>query len=118
MDLKTFVEEALCQIAEAMESAQTRLKDKGVRINPLYRVTPDHEYEAIALKNYPALLQKIEFDVAVTATETGRKDGGMSISVFTAKIQGEGSSESVNSSVSRIRFQIVAQLPHAKSEDK
>lgn len=87
MDLKTFVEEALCQIAEAMESNMR-------------------------------CLQKIEFDVAVTAAETGRKDGGLSISVLTAKIQGEASSESVNSSVSRIRFQVVAQLPQARLEDR
>ena len=36
MDLKSFVEETLCQIAEGIHDAQTRLRGSGALINPYY----------------------------------------------------------------------------------
>ena len=121
MDLKTFVEETLCQLAEGIEAAQGRLAGRGVLINPPF--VPGSGGSLIVnldtlagRDSYARYLQKIDFDIAVTASDAKQCGGRFSISVLSARIGADGKNENFNSSVSRIRFQVVARLPQCNVE--
>lgn len=118
MDLQTFIKETLCQISNGMIEAQEALRDSGVRINPPYMYEGGEyltaEHKSITVRS----LQKIDFDIAVTASKKQQAEGKLSIEIFSAKIGGDGSVEKANSSASRISFQLVALLPQSSIEDR
>lgn len=116
MELKAFIEETLCQIAEAMNGAQSRLEYLGVNINPPYMVEEGEYVDASHRSSTVHCLQKVDFDIAVTASSGMKKDSELSISVLAAKLGGAAATESVNSAVSRIRFQLVVRMPQGKFE--
>ena len=118
MDLRTFITETLCQISDGMIDAQTALKDKGVRINPPHQKNGD-----AYVKNKPgkyvdinAISQSIEFDIALTTSTTSGGKGGGSISVLSMSLKAEGGKEDANSSVSRVRFTLVVDLPACRPD--
>lgn len=82
MELKAFIEETLCQIAEAMNGAQSRLEYLGVNINPPYMVEEGEYVDASHRSSTVHCLQKVDFDIAVTASSGMKKDGELSISVL------------------------------------
>ena len=60
----------------------------------------------------------INFDVAVTTTDTGEKKGGAGIFVAGVfGIGGQGSATNTNSQVSRIQFAVSVHLPQSFEEN-
>lgn len=57
-------------------------------------------------------LQRVCFDIAITATETGSSGGGLSVAVVVAKLGTDTHSENSNSTVSRVQFDVVVDFPH------
>lgn len=118
MNLKTFVEETLCQLAEGVEAAQKRLAPLGVTVNPYFKIDA-HGRPMLNAAHQKAQvqpqLQAVDFDVAVTAAEKDASGGGFSIAVVMAKLGAGTHNESSSSTVSRIRFQVVIDLPHHTS---
>lgn len=121
MDLKTFVEETLCQLAEGVDAAQKRLAPLGVTVNPYFKLDGQGH---IGKVNHPGKttllpqslqLQTVDFDVAVTAAAKDAAGGGFSIAVVMAKLGMGGQSETSSATVSRVRFQVVIDLPHHKA---
>lgn len=116
MDLKTFVEETLCQLAEGVAAAQERLAKIGATVNPYFVQYPSGAIQAGTrppdANQLPSQLQSVDFDVAVTAAEKDSTGGGFSIAVVMAKLGAGGHNETSNSTVSRVRFRIVVDLPH------
>lgn len=117
MDLQTFIKETLCQISNGMIEAQEALKEKGVTINPKHskdtlgcRPVEDNIQESLTQ------LQIINFDIALTATDTTKTGGGVTIAVVVATLKGQASKEALNSSLSRVQFEVVARLPRYKAE--
>lgn len=116
MDLKTFVEETLCQIAGGIQGAQERLQGAGATINPYYH-TKESGPERIKQPDAhfsQTNLQIVEFDIALTATKTGKTGGGFGVAVLAANLNAGAHKESSDSSVSRVRFEVVVDLPHQK----
>lgn len=118
MDLKSFVEETLCQIAEGIHGAQTRLRGSGALINPYYRAK---ENGPERIKNPEAFhsqthLQTVAFDIAITASKSGKAGGGFGVAVIAASLKADGHRETSDSSTSRVRFEVVVDLPHQKPE--
>ena len=62
-------------------------------------------------------LQKVDFDVAVTAAEKEAGGGNFAVEVVMAKIGLGNQGEKSSAMVSRIQFQVVVDLPHYKSEE-
>ena len=118
MDLKSFVEETLCQIAEGIHGAQTRLRGSGTLINPYYHAK---ENGPERIKNPEAFhsqtqLQTVAFDIAITASKSGKAGGGFGVAVIAASLKADGHRETSDSSTSRVRFEVVVDLPHQKPE--
>jgi hypothetical protein len=103
MDLKTFVAESLKQIAEGIKDAQDA--DTGAWI------APGVIFDKGALRAHDnsseTVAQFVSFDVAVMATESDSMKGGIAIKVLELVSAGtKAASETQNSSVSRIKFEI------------
>lgn len=115
MDLKEFIDHALSDIVQGVLDAQQSLGENGKYINPeLSTQQGTHEKNGKLVSIKGQLVQTVEFDIAVTATEgTGTKGGiGVVAGVFALGSQGQSSVET--SAVSRIKFSIPVALPYGE----
>jgi len=99
MNLKDFVSETLKQIVDGVKDAQTSAQAKGAIVVP-----------------YTNDAEKVEFDVAVTAVEGTEKGGKAGLSVWSIGGSVSGKIESSTSTVSRLRFSVVVELPKGNQE--
>jgi hypothetical protein len=116
MELQDFIKNTLVQIARGIENAATELKGSKAIVNPRNvrtgGVQDEHIYGYLNTnKKFFKVVQKIEFDVAVTAEKTKETKGGMGISVGSIAVGTQGRSENAGSTVSRIRFSVPIVLP-------
>ena len=118
MELQDFIQNSLVQIARGIEKAAIELKDSKAIVNPrrvdTRTVKDDHIYGYINTdprKRFFKVVQKIDFDVAVTAEKSKETKGGMGISVGSITVGTQGRSENTGSTVSRIRFSVPMLLP-------
>lgn len=115
MELKEFISQALANIVQGVLAAQQVLGANGKYINPeLSTQQGAHEKHGKLVSIQGQLVQTVEFDVAVTATEgTGTKGGiGVVAGVFALGSQGQSSEEI--SAVSRIKFSVPITLPYGE----
>ena len=115
MDLKVFIEQVLAEIVQGVLDAQQTLGENGKYINPeLSTQQGTHEKHGKLVSIQGQLIQTVEFDIAVTATEgTGSKGGiGVVAGIFALGSQGQSSAET--SAVSRIKFSVPVTLPYGE----
>lgn len=115
VELKEFISQALTDVVQGVLDAQQALGDNGKYINPeLSTQQGTHERHGKLVSIQGQLVQTVEFDVAVTATEgTGTKGGiGVVAGIFTLGSQGQSSEEI--SAVSRLRFTVPITLPYGE----
>lgn len=104
MDLKEFTTQTLVQIVEGATEANTQLSNKGAFI-PSENYSTDRGYAMAYDKNRkPHFVVDVEFDVAVMATESGEKSGGVGISVMSVNLGGSIGSKVENQTVSRVKY--------------
>ncbi len=106
--LKDFVSGTLKNIIVGVEDAQKASKEKGAIINPrdyFEDHTKKHIYQA------GRLVEHVEFDVAVTTSEEKESKGGLGVFVAGIGVGAQGKSDSLSSSVSRIKFSVPVVLP-------
>ena len=60
MNLKTFVEETLCQLAEGVEAAQKRLAPLGVTVNPYFKIDALGYFEKLKAAGVPEEQAKVQ----------------------------------------------------------
>jgi len=116
MNLQDFITESLVQIALGIEGAAERLKGTKALVNPRNVSTETNVHTGIygfvdTEQHYFKAVQKIEFDVAVTAASGTATKGGVGIMVGMIGLGTQGQSEAQDSSVSRIKFVIPMVLP-------
>lgn len=115
MDLKEFVGQALADIVQGVLDAKTSLGENGKFINPKLS-TPQGALEKqgklVAMGGQ--LVQTVEFDVAVTATEAKGTKGGIGVVVGTIVLGSHGQSSAESSAFSRIKFSVPVTLPYAE----
>jgi hypothetical protein len=120
MDLTTFIKESLVQISRGIDEANAALEGSTAMVNPRNIVPSpkgDSKFygylsEAKETKHM-RVVQEIEFDVAVHATEGTETKGGIGIMVGAIGLGSQGKSQAGNASESRIRFTIPMVLPVA-----
>ena len=100
------------------DGAQTRLRGSGALINPYYHAK---ENGPERIRNPEAFhsqcqLQTVAFDIAITASKSGKAGGGFGVAVIVASLKADGHRETSDSSTSRVRFEVVVDLPHQKPE--
>lgn len=113
MDLKSFITQVLSEVVQGVQDAQAVLGENAKYINPqLSTQQGPLEKQGLQVSIYGQLVQQVEFDVAVTATEgTGTKGGvGVVAGVFALGSQGQSKEE--HSNVSRIKFSVPLTLPY------
>jgi hypothetical protein len=128
MELQDFISGTLVQIARGIEDAAGKLKGTKAIVNPRNVAPAGEKYGDLygfvnPHKPFYKAVQKIEFDVAVTASAGKETKSGIGIMVSSITVGSQGKSESQNSSVSRIRFSVPMVLPmedapHDKEDPK
>ncbi len=114
MELREFITETLMQIAEGIEDAQKRLKDKGSEaiINTNMTET-DVGHLVTGGRRRPVEL--IEFDVAILASEGTEAKGGIGLTVASLlNLEAGGKSSHSTGSESRIKFKVPMSYPMHK----
>ena len=107
MNLEDFVANSLQQIILGIQRAQASIKAQGVQINPQVEGRPNTDIDVWS----GTLLRDIEFDVAVTVSESGTSGADLSVGLPWVKAGLRGGSEHLNSAVSRVKFSIPVALP-------
>lgn len=108
MRLRDFIAEALMEVQHGVLDAIERRDKSGIpgRISPAFSDLSD------TLIDWTKLLEKVEFDVAVTESSTKEAAGGGSLEIVSiGKLGAKGSTTLEHSAVNRIRFSVPVLLP-------
>lgn len=119
MELREFVAESLRQLIDGVAVAQEYATENDAKVNPtniFYRA--DQGVIKIQDRETGALVQEVNFDVAVTATDGTKTKGGIGVFVGAVGLGSQGQSEASNQSISRIRFSVPLALPVARVSNK
>ncbi len=115
MDLKDFVQQSLVQISQGIEAASKELETSNAHINPknihVNADTRQNYGRLVKGQNYHPVVELVEFDVAVHASEGSETSGKIGISVGSIGIGGGGKSQETSKSESRIKFKIPVVFP-------
>ena len=114
MELSEFIHASLVQIAKGIEDANNDLDQSSAIVNPreISNIEKDQRmgfYETEEGKFVP--VNKITFDVAVTASEGTQTKGGLGVVIGAVTLGSQGQSDNKNSSASRLSFSIPMVLP-------
>ena len=96
MELREFVKSSLLDVLNGIHDAQKEmlpLQGSNGVINPRFNSTRE-------------LMEKLQFDVAVTAAATDKVTGKGGINVYAAQIGGDYAREQQSSTVSRLTFSV------------
>lgn len=109
MNVKDFIENALVQIVEGVNNANTAIKNSGAMISSKdVRPLRDGTTYNTTTGN---LVNLVEFDIAVTVNETDKSDGNAGIKVVGLSIGGGLQKENTNQTVSKIKFSVPLTFP-------
>jgi len=116
MELQTFITTTLVQIARGIEDAAKQLEGTKAVVNPRNVHAVEGKGASVygylnTQKQFFKVVQKIDFDVAVTAERGTETKGGIGIHVGSIGVGSQGKTEKANSSVSRISFSVPMVLP-------
>ena len=111
MELREFVRSTLLEIVSGVSDAQEALIEAGS--TAVVNALAAGNLKVHSRRGLP-LLQMIEFDVALTVTETTEKGIGGRLSIAAASIGTQRGASVENSEVSRVRFQVPVVLPMGK----
>lgn len=120
LTLQDFIRETLVQITNGISEANKALAGTGARVNPKNiaptSVAGAQFFGRLETGDYqhPPLVHAIRFDVAVHASESSQKAGGLGIVVAAVAIGGKTKSDVAATSESRIQFEIPMLYPEAK----
>jgi len=116
MELKDFLSETLKQIIKGIQDAQ-EFVDKygqGAKVNPRGITALKRDESG---RNQPhdintkLPIERVEFDVAITASDSVEKSGGGGLRVWALNVGGQAGTSSENTTISRIRFGVPIVLP-------
>lgn len=113
MELKTFISETLKHIIDGVDDAQRYVEytQLSMAINPKGGSSvPSSSTSNFIYTDY-GLAAVVDFDIAVTTTETGSAEGGAGIFVGAFSLGARTGMESSSNSISRIKISIPVFLP-------
>lgn len=118
MKLRDFVAETLVEIQQGVAKAIDRRDQEGLagRISPVFSDPTD------PVLDWTKLVEKVEFDVAVTEARAGEATGEGGLEVLSVRVGAKGAVKQEHSTVNRIRFSVPvlfpAQITHPTSQRK
>lgn len=120
MDLKDFVKTAIVSVIDAVAEAQQAVAAKGAQVNPADRSLTAGDGRTLVVDaddHATALIEEIEFDVAVTTGSQSDLEGGAGIKVWSIDFGMKSKGSSTDQQVSRIRFRVpIVYPPHINSK--
>jgi len=119
MDLREFVAESLKEIIDGVKEAQSHAAENGAEICPPIGILSSGARDYLESQATEEKVSFIDYDIAVTAEETGEIGGGGKVSVkvasvFSAEGGGEGKVSEKASSISRLHFSLPVVWPIQK----
>lgn len=112
MKLEQFVEESLKQIIGGVLKAQVYGEQHGAHVNPVNATFNSNSQNVVYCTETGVPLQQVEFDVAVTVSESNASSQDNNVGVGDITVSAAPSeSSSTNSSASRIKFTVPVRLP-------
>ena len=115
MELKEFIGQALADIVQGVFDAQQTLGTNRNYINPKLSTQQGiHEKHGKLVSTQGQLVQTVEFDIAVTASEGKGTKGGIGVVVGVFALGSQGQSSTEISAVSRIKFSVPMTLPYGE----
>ena len=116
MELDKFISNSLKSIIKGINDSQDFAVENGARINP-YIDKWDFDKTMTTFygrEDGARAISKIDFDIAVTASNTQETGGEGGINVYSLKLGGKLSDTEKNESISRIKFSLNVVLPNIK----
>lgn len=111
LELKDFISRVIVDIVEGINDANSKLSGKDALVSPALV----HERQMINRNGALPHVERIHFDVALTASESSSEEinasGGVGVKVLSAKLEGKGEQGESSSTVSRIQFSVPIILP-------
>lgn len=118
MELKDFIRETFVQISKGIEEANTELQDSSAIINPnnVYVNAENRQnYGRLSKsKEYNRIIETVDFDVAVTASDENEAGGKFGIKVGSIELGANGKQTESSKAESRIKFKIPMVFPSAE----
>ena len=113
MKLDEFISSSLKAISKGINDSQEDCKKIGALINPHIGQWDLDKIETQYVKDEEGArrISKVNFDVAVTATNSSETGGGAGINVYAMKLGGKISDTEKNEVVSRIQFDVNIVFP-------
>ena len=110
IELRDFVSETIKQVIDGEVTAQQYAKEKDAVVNPplLYHVENEN---VMVDRDTTQPVQSISFDVAVTAAEGTKTQGGVAVFIGAFGLGSKGQSEKGSETVNRIQFSVPVSLP-------
>ena len=114
MQLREFIKEVLTQIVAGVRDAQE--PNGGAFVVPAG--DGGHKYADHARFAASARLKStiVDFDVAITAEDSDKVEGGAGVKVFSVQFGAKGEVASKDTTVSRVQFAVPLLLPESKRE--
>src|SRR5438093_6052054 len=113
MKLNEFVTESLKQVFLGISDAKKYALEYGFQVNPWITSGKSDLTGTLVDRETKTPLQLVEFDVAVTVTETEQSGGGLGIFIAPIALGGKHQSDATNTVVSRIKFSVPLAFPRA-----
>lgn len=104
MDLKEFTRQTLVQIVEGAAEANEALGKHNAFIPDTNMYNKNECYYAVDNDNIQRKVISVDFDVAITATESEGVNGGAGLKVAMLNIGGGAESKTENQTISRIKY--------------
>lgn len=109
--LEDFVSETLRQVMQGVVNAQQHASNIGGSIAPSGARFRNDQGMQLYDKNDGCVIEKIEFNIAVTTTEGTATSGGIGIFVGPVGLGSKGESNSSSQSTSTIKFSVAIKFP-------
>lgn len=119
MKLRDFIADALIEVQHGVQNAINRRDREGIvgRISPVFAELSNPE--SADQTEWAKLVEKVEFNVAVTDATTREAGGEGGLEVLSlVKLKAEGKAKIEQSAVNRIKFSVPVLLPVQVTQSK
>jgi|SRR5882672_695411 len=111
ISLKDFVTETLRQVIDGVKAAQENAEKTGARVSGKNITCWKNQGMVLYDASTDQLATQIEFDVAVTTSDSGRGQAGVGIFVGGLGVGTKAETATASQSISRIKFSVPILLP-------
>jgi len=118
MQLDQFISESLNQIFRGISNAKKEANELGFQVNPWIVGGRSDPSGLLIDRETKTPVKVVEFDVAVTTTESDQSKGGAGIFIAPLAIGAQKKTSETNMVVSRIKFSVPISLPRASGSSE